>query len=126
QIPLPDLAYQGVVNVMLLTKKQLDRYYWTAVVDSKFPYQGIVEMTHVLDPAWIGGRHILYVMNYCNRDSTLYNIPDEEQKKNAIEGIARLYPGHFAARDVENAFVFRAPYVEPVWSTGYLRKRPAA
>ncbi len=35
-----------------------------------------------------------------------------------------LYPD-FRPADVEDVYVFRAPHVEPVWTVGYLRKRPA-
>jgi protoporphyrinogen oxidase len=126
QIPLPQLSYQGVVNVLLVTRQRLDRFYWTAVVDSGFAFQGIVETTHVIDPQWIGGRNLLYVMNYCSADTPLYNRDEAELKRDAVAGLARLYPSRFDPQQVESAHVFRAPFVEPVWPLGYLRQRPAA
>lgn len=125
RIPLPDLAYQGVVNVLLVTRKRLDRFYWTAVVDSGFPFQGIVETTQVINPQWIGGRHLVYVMNYCAADSALYQLSDDTLKRQAIDGLAGLYPG-FTAASVESAHVFRTPCVEPVWTRGFLSQRPDA
>ncbi len=125
RIPLPELEYQGVVNVLLSLKNRLDRHYWTAVVDSKLDFQGVVETTHVIRPEWIGGRHLVYLMNYCGASSATYNTPDRELIESAKSGLARLYPG-FRPSDVETAWVFRAPHVEPVWTKGYLRARPAA
>jgi protoporphyrinogen oxidase len=123
-LPLRDLEYQGVVNVLVVAKKRLERFYWTAVVDPSFPFQGIVETTHVVPTAWTGGRHLLYLMNYCDAGSETYQRPDEVLKRQAVEGLARLYPG-FNPADVEATYVFRAPHVEPAWTVGYLRRRPA-
>ena len=122
-VPLPDLKYQGCVNAVVVSRQQLERFYWTIVVDPKFPFQGVVETTHVIPSEWIGGRHLIYTMNYCEVGSEPYQRPDELVKRQALDGLAAIYP-KFRAADVEDVYVFRAPYVEPVWSVGYLRKRP--
>ena len=124
RVPLPDLKYQGVVNVLVLSRQRLERFYWTAVVDPSFPFQGVVETTHVIPTEWTGGRHLFYLMNYCGADTALYQQPDDLLRQQAVDGLARLYPG-FRRSDVESVYVFRAPYVEPAWTLGYLGKRPA-
>jgi protoporphyrinogen oxidase len=122
-VPIPDLAYQGVVNVVVLLRRQLERHYWTVVVDPAFPFQGVVETTHVIPSDWVGGRHLVYLMNYCAADSEPYAQPDDVLERQAVEGLRRLYPG-FDRTDVEAVYVFRAQHVEPVWTLGYLRRRP--
>jgi protoporphyrinogen oxidase len=84
----------------------------------------VVETTHVIPTEWTGGRHLYYLMNYCGAETETYRRPDELLKRQAVEGLARLYP-RFRADDVEAVYVFRAPYVEPAWTLGYLKKRPA-
>src|SRR5215470_11134583 len=37
-VPLPQLAYQGVVNAVVIARKPLERYYWTIVVDPRFAF----------------------------------------------------------------------------------------
>jgi protoporphyrinogen oxidase len=123
-VPLPELRYQGVVNVLLVTRRRLSPFYWTAVVDPTFPFQGIVETTHVIPTEWTGGRHLLYLMNYCGADTETYARPDGLLSRQALDGLKRLYPG-FRPDDVEAAYVFRAPHVEPAWTLGYLKRRPA-
>ncbi len=123
-VPIPDLGYQGVVNVLVVSRKPLERFYWTAVVDPRFPFQGVVETTHVIPTEWTGGRHLTYLMNYCGADTETYARPDDLLKRQAIDGLAALYP-RFDPRDVEAVYVFRAPYVEPAWTLGYLGRRPA-
>jgi protoporphyrinogen oxidase len=123
-VPLPELSYQGVVNALVISRARLERFYWTAVVDPRFPFQGVVETTHVIPACWVGGRHLCYLMNYCDAGSELYNRSDDVVAGQAVEGLAALYPG-FRRQDVEAVYVFRAPYVEPAWTLGYLRSRPA-
>jgi len=123
-LPLSDLKYQGCVNAIVVSRRPLERFYWTIVVDPQFPFQGVVETTHVIPSEWIGNRHLIYCLNYCEPGSEAYERSDEVVKKQAIEGLTALYP-NFRASDVEQVYVFRAPHVEPVWSVGYLQKRPA-
>jgi protoporphyrinogen oxidase len=123
-VPIPELAYQGVVNALVVSRERLERFYWTAVVDPRFQFQGVVETTHVIPPAWLGGRHLTYVMNYCDAGSELYQRSDDVVAGQAVDGLTALYP-RFRRRDVEAVYVFRAPYVEPAWTVGYLQRRPA-
>jgi protoporphyrinogen oxidase len=124
-VPLPELAYQGVVNALVVSRSRLERFYWTAVVDPRFPFQGVVETTHVIPPEWVGGRHLTYLMNYCDAGSELYQRSDDVIAGQAMDGLGALYP-RFRRRDVEAVYIFRAPYVEPAWTLGYLDRRPAA
>jgi protoporphyrinogen oxidase len=123
-VPLPALAYQGVVNAVVLSRARLERFYWTPVVDPRCAFQGVVETTHVIPPAWVGGRHLLYLMNYCDAASELYARPDALVARQAVDGLCALYP-RFTRDAVEDVRVFRAPYVEPAWTLGYLAQRPA-
>jgi protoporphyrinogen oxidase len=123
QLTCGDVQFQGVVNVVLLLKRRLSPYYWTAVVDSGFPFQGIVETTHVIPLDSVGGRHVVYVMNYCEPGSEPYDRTDDEQRRGAVQGLLSLYPD-LREQDVEATYVFRTPWVEPVWTRGYLRRRP--
>lgn len=122
-VPLERLQYQGVVNVLVVSRRPLERFYWTAVVDPRFPFQGIVETTHVIPTEWTGGRHLYYLMNYCAAESALYARSEDALRRDALAGLRLLYP-RFDPGDVEAVYVFRAPHVEPVWTVGYLTDRP--
>jgi protoporphyrinogen oxidase len=123
-LPSPAIRYQGVVNVVVISCKQFQPYYWTAVIDPAFPFQGIVETTHVIPQEWSGNRHLAYLMNYCRADSALYSTSDDILIRQALDGLAKLFP-QFNESDVETCYVFRTPHVEPVWTLGYLERRPA-
>jgi len=120
---IPEIGYQGVVNAVVVMKQRLERHYWTAVIDRRFPFQGVVETTHVVPLEQTGGRHLLYLMNYCSADTETYGRPDDLVERQAVDGLSALYPS-FDPRDVESVRVFRAREVEPVWTLGYLQRRP--
>src|SRR6202008_1804123 len=103
-VPLPALQYQGVVNAVVVSRQQLERFYWTIVVDPQFPFQGVVETTHVIPSEWVGNRHLIYTMNYCEPGSEPYERPDDLVKRQAVEGLAAIYP-RFRADDVEDVYV---------------------
>ena len=69
ELPLSDLNYQGCVNAVVVSRRPLERFYWTIVVDPAFPFQGVVETTHVIPSEWIGNRHLIYCLNYCEPGS---------------------------------------------------------
>jgi len=123
-LPSPELRYQGVVNVVVISRKRIQPFYWTAVIDPSFPFQGIVETTHVIPVEWTEQRHLAYLMNYCRADSAVFSTPDDVLIRQALEGLSSLFP-NFRLADVEACYVFRAPHVEPVWTLGYLRRRPS-
>ncbi|NUN16513.1 MAG: FAD-dependent oxidoreductase [Myxococcales bacterium] len=124
KLPLANLKYQGCLNVVLVLKKRLSPYYWIAVVDSGFSFQGVVETTHVVPPESVSGRHIVYVMNYGATDLPAYLMSDQEACFRAETELCRLFP-QLTAADIEASYAFRAPFVEPVWPLGYLRVRAA-
>jgi protoporphyrinogen oxidase len=92
-------------------------------VGSDFPFQGVVETTRVIPTQWTGGRHLIYLMNYCGADSAAYTRSDAELQRDAIDGLYALYR-RFDVAEVEAVYVFRAPHVEPAWTVGYLDRRP--
>ncbi len=118
-----ELPYQGVVNAVYATREPLDRFYWTAVVDSGVGFQGIVETTQLADPKDFGGHHLVYVMNYVPAEHPLFAQEDSEISERYLTELKSLYPG-FGESGVGWSGVFRAPYVEPVYSVGYFGRRP--
>lgn len=122
KLPNSSLRYQGCLNVVLILKKQLSPYYWIAVVDSGFSFQGVVETTHVVPRDSIGGRHVVYVMNYGAADLPAYLMSDKEACGRAETELCTLFP-HLTKNDIEASYAFRAPFVEPVWPLGYLQAR---
>lgn len=119
------IDYQGVLNVLVLLDRPLTPFYWVPVVDSGVPFQGIVETTRVLDLADTGGFHLVYLLNYVHRTAPLYQRDPAEIRDEYVAALLRLFPDLIPA-DVVDAFVFKAPYVEPLYTPGYGARKPPA
>jgi protoporphyrinogen oxidase len=121
----PPLAYQGVVNALFFLSNPLDGYYWSPVLNSGTSFDGVVQMTALVDPEQYGGRHLVYVMKYCDRGSGLFTEPVERIAEQWTREFLHLYrdlPLHPSA--ILETQVFRAPFVEPVYPLGYRTMQP--
>jgi protoporphyrinogen oxidase len=121
----PEIDYQGVVNVLVVLRRPLTEHYWIAVVRSGAPFDGIVETTSLVDPEGEAGHHFVYLMNYVHRSHPLFERDPEGIAKQYVEAFLELFP-ELAPEDVIDSFVFRAPFVEPVYTPGYGRRAPPA
>ncbi|MBM3784007.1 MAG: FAD-dependent oxidoreductase [Acidobacteria bacterium] len=122
-LPSKALVYQGVVNAVVLLKNRLQPNYWNAIVKKDYPFQGLVETTHVVPVTQTGGRHLVYLLNYCQAGSETYNQTDGDIRFQALKCMKDFNP-RFQADWVEDIKVFRTPYVEAVWPLGYKNNKP--
>jgi protoporphyrinogen oxidase len=116
------LDYQGVVCAVFLLEKPLSRFYWMPTVDSGATCQGIIEMSNLVPLERSQGRYVTYLINYTHRDSELYKKSDDEILALYRKDLADLFPD--AGRTVVDEFLFRAPFVEPIWLLGYQKLCP--
>lgn len=116
------LDYQGVVSGVFLTREALTPYYWMPWVDSGATSQGAIEMSNLVPLERSDGLHVNYLVNYTHRDSALFQMSDADLLALYRRDLETLYPG--AAAGIEETFLFRAPFVEPIWTVGYRQVRP--
>lgn len=117
------LDYQGVVSGVFLTREPLTHYYWMPWVDSGATAQGAIEMSNLVPLERSNGLHVNYLVNYTHRDGELFRKSDEEMFAIYRADLAKLYPT--AEASIVDQFLFRAPFVEPIWTVGYHALRPA-
>jgi protoporphyrinogen oxidase len=118
-----DVDMVGVVNVVLVRRRPLTPHYWIAVPDADIPFQGIVETTNLIDTTDSGGMHLLHLLRYTHREEPFFDRTDEEVLTAYLPAMRRLFPD-FALIDDSERFVFRAPFVEPLYSPGFLKRQP--
>ena len=122
---LPDLDYQGVVNLLLFLDRPLQGYYWTPILGSGTGFDGAVESSTLIDQAHYGGHHAVYLMKYTDRRSALFRSSDGDIASAWIDDFLRVYSTEGISRDnIVDHRVFRAPFVEPSYPLGYLSLRP--
>jgi len=116
------LDYQGVVSGVFLLDRPLTRYYWMPFVDSGATAQGAIEMSNLVPLERSRGLYVTYLVNYTHRDSDLFRKNDAELLALYRRDLEALFPD--ARRSVVDQFLFRAPFVEPIWTVNYSRIRP--
>jgi protoporphyrinogen oxidase len=119
-----ELDYQGVVSAVFIMREPLTPYYWMPVVDSGATAQGIIEMSNLVPLTRSDGMYVTYLVNYTHRSGEYFARSEDELLAAYRADLERLFPD--AASSIEDAFLFRAPFVEPIWPLGYRSKRPSA
>jgi len=121
----PNLTYQGVVNALFFLNKPLDNFYWTPVVNSNTEFDGVVEMTELVDKEQYGNKVMVYTMKYCHRDSTLFQEDGDIIAERWKGQLLTLYPDlGLTKNDVSDIKIFKAPFVEPIYPLGYSKIKP--
>lgn len=119
----PKIDMQGVVNAVLMLRRGFTKHYWVAAIDEEIPFQGIVESTTLLEKTDTAGVHLIYLMNYVHRTEARFHQSDTEILGSYMTGLKKLFP-ELQDKDVIDRFVFRAPFVEPLYTTGYQQRKP--
>ena len=121
----PNLIYQGVVNALFFLKRPLDNYYWTPVVNSNTEFDGIVEMTELVEKSQYGNYNMVYTMKYCCRNSDLFKENERSIADRWKKQLINLYPDlNISENDIEDIKIFKAPFVEPIYPLGYSKIKP--
>ena len=115
--------YQGVINCLLFLKKPLTPHYWVATPEADYPFDGAVETSTLTDTAERGERHVVYLTKYLHRGDARFTHDDDSIRAAWIPALKALFP-HLADGDIEQSFIFRAPFVEPIYKLGQMQLRP--
>jgi protoporphyrinogen oxidase len=118
------IDFQGVVNHVLFLKRPLTPHYWLATPAAEIPFDGVVETSTLTDETDRGAdRHVVYLTKYMHRSDPRFSVPEQEIQSGWWSALRRLFPD-LRDQDVEAQHLFRAPFVEPIYSRGYLKRRP--
>lgn len=119
-----DIDFQAVINHFLFLKRPLQTNYWLATPEPEYPFDGIIETSTLTDEADRGvGRHVVYLTKYLHRSDPRFAQPEGEITSSWFAALKSLFPD-LKESDIEAQFLFRAPFVEPIYTTGYMRRRP--
>lgn len=115
--------YQGVINHLLFLKRPLTPHYWVATPQSEHPFDGVVETSTLTDIADRGARHVVYLTKYLHRSDARFTQPDAEIRRDWTAALQKLFPDLTPA-DIEADYIFRAPFVEPIYRLGQKKLCP--
>ncbi len=70
-----------------------------------------------------GGRHLVYLLNYLHRSDPLFQRDPDEVRDEYVRAFLDLFPD-LTADDILHAETFKAPFVEPLYTPGYAKRKP--
>ncbi len=89
---LVNVNYLSAVLVILVLDRPLSPKYWMNIADPDLPFVGVIEHTNMIDKALYGGRHIVYLSNYPNPASEMYQKTGEELVEEFIPHLRKINP----------------------------------
>jgi protoporphyrinogen oxidase len=117
-------GYLGIVCMLLVLRRSLTPYYTLNITDRRIPFTGVIETTNLIDPACVGGYHLVYLPKYVAPGSPFATMPDDELRAAFMGYLRQMFPD---LRDDEIAAVRigRERYVEPLHPVGATDLIPA-
>ncbi|MGI8828875.1 MAG: NAD(P)/FAD-dependent oxidoreductase [Candidatus Limnocylindria bacterium] len=108
----------GAHCVVLALDRPLTDVYWLNVNDPGYPFMALVEHTNYVPASDYGGRHIVYLGNYRPMDDPLMTASREVVLDEFLPHLSRINSA-FDRSWVTDAWVFAAPYAQPIVTTEY-------
>ena len=129
--PMPDdyqemltgVSYLSAVLLILELDRPLTAKYWINIADDSMPFVGIIEHTNMIDRSLYGGRHIVYISNYPDRNSELYRMEPDQLLDLFIPHLRKLNP-EFDRSWVQQYHHHRVDGAQPIIGRNYSKRIP--
>lgn len=127
-----DLKSIGAICVVLALKQPLltDGTYWLNLPatsadkrSSQFPFLALVEHTNWIDKKHYNNDVIIYCGDYVPADHLYFQMSEDELIEQFIAALPTFNP-NFTKQWIRKAWVFRAPYAQPVPGINHSHKIP--
>lgn len=121
------LKSMGAVVMVLALKRQLSEqgYYWFNLPKAAgFPFLALVEHTNFLSSEYFGGDHIVYCGDYLEPDHEYFTLNKEQLLERFMPALPR-FNSNFKPEWVQQSWLFRTKYAQPVPEVDHSRKVPA-
>ena len=115
--------YQAVMCMILVLKHPLTDIYWLNITDRAMPFVAVIEHTNLMRTEDYGGKHVVYLSNYINREAPLYQASDAEVFASYLPHLSRINPA-FRQDWIEDWRLFREDAAQPIITTNYPGKIP--
>jgi protoporphyrinogen oxidase len=117
------IQYLGILCASVVLKRPLAEYYVTNITDGGVPFTAVIEMTTLVDPAELGGDHLVYLPRYAAADDEAWNWSDHEIEERFLAALTRMYP-QFSRDDVKAFRVSRVKHVMALPTLRYSERLP--
>ncbi len=110
-------GFLGIVCMLLVLRRSLTPYYTLNITDKRIPFTGVIETTNLIDPACVGGYHLVYLPKYVAPGSPFAGLPDSELQAAFLGYLRRMFPD-LHDQDIAAVRIGRERYVEPLHPVG--------
>ncbi len=124
---LKALKSMGAVVMVFSLKHQLSEqgYYWFNIPkNAGYPYLALVEHTNYVSPEHFGGEHIVYCGDYLPTEHEHFALGKEALLERFLPTLER-FNEKFSPDWVNNTWLFKAKYAQPVPLVNHSRNIPA-
>ena len=121
---LVNVQYLSAVLVILVLDRPLSSKYWMNIADHDLPFVGVIEHTNMIDKGLYGGRHIVYLSNYPNPASELYQKSGEELLEEFVPHLRKINPD-FDPSWILEYYHHKVDGAQPIIGVNYSQRIPS-
>ena len=120
---LTGVRYLSAVLLIMVLDRPLTNKYWMNIADEDMPFVALIEHTNMIDRSLYGGKHILYISNYPDRESELYQKSGEELLELFVPHLRKINPDFDLSWVLEHHH-HRVDGAQPIIGTNYSQRIP--
>ena len=115
--------YLAAVLIILVLDRPLSHIYWLNVADRSIPFVGVIEQTNLIGPEHYGGKHIVYLSNYLDREHPLFKLGHERLLQAYLPHLRKINRD-FDPSWIVNSYHHQVPAAQPIIGTNYSERLP--
>lgn len=114
----------GATNMVLRLKKPFlpNNTYWLSICKENSPVMVLVEHTNMIDKKHYHNERLLYIGNYPEKDSPLFNKNKQQTLAYYHPLLEEIHPGY--KKDIIDYELFKAPFGQPIVPVNYSKLIP--
>jgi protoporphyrinogen oxidase len=113
----------GVVCLRLNLRQPFTSNFWLNINDPHISFNGVIELTNLNARLRAAGLNIIYIPYYLDTREPRYSAPDSALYAEYLPMLKQLNPA-FETASIKEGQVFRYPYAQPIFTTGFARQVP--
>jgi protoporphyrinogen oxidase len=117
------IDYIGVVCALFSLKRPFSSSFWMNINDPRISFNGIIEQTNLSHTLRDAGLNVIYIPFYLPTAEPRYRFTDE-MLCDEYTAMLKLINPAFDVSWIKERHVFRTPYAQPVFVTGFADLMP--
>lgn len=115
--------FHGAHCVVLSLDRKFGDFYWLSINDRGFPFLVVVDHGNFMPIEDYGGQRLMYLGNYLPMSDRRFTMSDQELVDWYLPYLTKINP-EFDRSWVKDAWVFKAPYAQPIVTVDYHKHIP--